>query len=156
MRKILLILTGLFLVSLFFISSTIAQEVVSTASNILTATSDLVAVTATNIAVSVPSIAKIGGDVDDLVGLYMKHKGSSLGIIFIIVQVLLKLLKTGLLDKMAGKWKLGIVALTTLICAIASNLISGGSIANIFGDTAILTAFQVLYSQVIIQAKKKA
>lgn len=110
----------------------------------------------TSIAIAQIDTASVGQVLgDDLIQTYLAHKGSALGIVFIAVQVLLKVAKVGFLDKIAGKWKLLIVTGLTLVGAVVANLVQGGSWQSILADGAVLTAAQVLFNQALKQFSKK-
>lgn len=97
----------------------------------------------------------IGDAISQIWGLYLEHKGSSMGIIFAVVQSLMLLTKTDLLkDVIKGKTKLIAVGVLTFAGAVVSNLIDGGSWTSIIGDTAVLTALQTLVHQFIKQKKE--
>lgn len=73
------------------------------------------------------------------------------GIIALVVQASMLVIR----QFVQGKWKLAIVAGLTLIGSIAGALIEGGGgIGSIFTNTLVITAVQVLFSQILVQAKK--
>lgn len=73
------------------------------------------------------------------------------GIIALVVQALMLVVR----QFVQGKFKLAIVAGLTLIGAIIGSFVEGGGgIASIFTNTLVITAVQVLFSQILVQAKK--
>ncbi len=73
------------------------------------------------------------------------------GIIALVVQAAMLVVR----QFVQGKWKLAIVAGLTLIGAIVGAFVEGGGgIASIFTNTLVITAVQVLFSQIFVQAKK--
>jgi hypothetical protein len=91
--------------------------------------------------------------ISQIVELYIQHKGSALGITFVVVQGLMLLLKTSL-QSIAGKYKLVLVAALTTAGAIISNLMEGGSIGAIIGDSVVWTSLMVFINQLIKQPKQ--
>ena len=94
----------------------------------------------------------VGDAIGSIWGMYLQHKGSTMGIIFVAVQGLMQLTKTELFSFVKGKTKLIAVAALTLIGAVVGNLIQGGDVISILGDAAVMTSLQVFLHQVI---KKK-
>lgn len=91
----------------------------------------------------------IGDATGQIWGLYLQHKGSTMGLILVVVQGLMLLTKTELLSFIKGKDKLVAVTALTLIGAVVSNLISGGDYISILGDTVVMSSLQVILHQYI-------
>lgn len=92
----------------------------------------------------------VGGILD----LIATHKGSKYGTVIIIVQSLMLLFKTSL-AQYAGKFKLLIVTLLSLVSSIVLSLSSGADFGVIISDATIVSALSVFFHQLYKQFGEK-
>ena len=95
----------------------------------------------------------ISDAVGQIWGMYLEHKGSTLGLIFVIVQGLMLLTKTEVFSFVKGKGKILLVSVLTLAASIVANLVAGNDWISMIGDATVMSALQVLLHQVVKKEK---
>lgn len=96
----------------------------------------------------------------DFLAVATGGKQGAFAVVFAVVQLCMVMLKTAYGEKMAGIYRLLILAVLTVVAETMAGIAAGKSFAQIISSAALLTAVQVLVHQVMKQwtenqAKKK-